>query len=252
MTRTPFRTVLVAAATGLLLAGCTAPATPPRTPKASGRTVAAPAPTTPASPSTRTPTATVRADEVPGDKGDLGGVTLLHEGVEATDDESAWTAEPWRPGGCPTDGLRRAMGSVVAARVIGMSGPEIGFVEGLLRFPSEEEASAFVHEMAASHAKGCVTTEADDGSNRNLHNSAPLAAGDEGLAVASWIEVRNEGVWTEAPGGELLLVARKGVHVALSGYGGESVGDSSRPNTDVRREWHAELRKAIDHALDQV
>ena len=247
-------------ALGLVAAGATAfyvtrpaeplPTTPPPPPiTSSPASPTATASATPTPTPTRTPSAATTAtpgagaSTAPAVLGTLpADVRLLHEGVGASGDTTAWEPTPWGygcPGFVPT---WTSLASLTASRSIQASAPEWGASETLLVFGSDADARLFLDEIRATTA-ACARGGDDPESRTRAASDAFDGAWDDGLALRVWEEHSPDGgaTWVQRPGASLGLVVRRGRAVALSTQGGEFLGD-----TWANPEVVAGTRQAID------
>ena len=182
----------------------------------------------------------------PGAFGDLGDFRLLHDGVPATAMETAWEPSDELVLACDAPQTFPSLRTLTAGRQIGSTGPESYLAEGVLVFATEDDARAFLHELAAATAS-CAVTSSDPDYQTRTASAAPEGVGDEALVWSTWTERTIDGVTGATPGGSATLYVRSGRAVTMASASGEFVGDPWQTG-------HAEpgLREVTDHALPQM
>lgn len=195
---------------------------------------------------------------IPGEVGDVGGLTLLHDGEPTIEGEtSGWQPRQLIGTGCSAlehfdlQSLLQLEGS----RHIEVTGPEYSNAEGVLVFRSEAGAIQFMDEYRTSVAQ-CVAMEPEvmpEGAgaydSRVVLTSHELnGVAQEAFTFGSHSQWEMDpGVWTDTPGGWFSVLARQGDTVILVEAAGEYVGDIVQSRGDVVEE----VRLPIDHVLQQ-
>lgn len=230
---TPRRLAAIAASTAVIASGLITPA------------LVAPATAVPARPAASVAAQASRATSyrvVPATKGTFTfRARLLHQGVKASGDDTAWLPTAWQPVEC---GARTpalpALARLRASRVIASSGPEHGELEGVLQFRTTAAARQFVSQVtsASRRCDGVVTS----GTKTRRTESRVAGAWAQGVALRSWVQIKVDGRYRTVPGADATLVVRKGNRVAVAATGAEYLGDAWR--TPAVR---AELLKAVNY-----
>lgn len=184
---------------------------------------------------------------LPGRYGDVGSFTLLHDG------SSGWETGNVFYGSCVTNSTGfSALRDLEAGHALNTTGEgEGGSSEAILVFRSEASARDFMNQLR-THAMACeqapLPETGDPGYPRTNHRSGAYDAGDEGLRIGAFDEMYMDGEWRVLPGASQELWARRGRAVTMASSGGEYVGDIYETRPDVI----ADLRAALDHALEQM
>lgn len=182
----------------------------------------------------------------PGAFGDLGDFRLLHDGVPATAMETAWEPSDELVLACDAPQTFPSLSAVTAGRQIGSTGPESYLAEGVLVFATEDDARAFLRELAAATAS-CAVTSTDPDYQTRTASAAPDGVGDEALVWSTWTERTVDGVTGATPGGSATLYVRSGRAVTMASASGEFVGDPWETGNA-----EPSLRESVDHALPQM
>lgn len=236
----PQQTFTPAPAPAPITAGPTPSAQPSTTPKASA---------TPSRTPSRTPSATPKprsGNTAPATTGQLpAGFKLLHEGVPANDDTSAWELASWGYG-CPSHvPVFASFSSLAASRNIEATGIEWAGSETILVFTTDAAATRFLSDL--QNANTACAGPSDEPNTRTRTAADPFTGPwDAGVALRAWDEYTADSgaTWTPRPGAALDLVVRRGRAVMISTVGGEYVGDPLVVGAAVN-----EARKAIDAAV---
>lgn len=259
---------VVSIAATICLVGCASPAVPGSTsanPTGPATTlppvVASPSPTPTSVPSATTPpsvppkrptpaappTPHTQTATIPAMLGALSKpFTLLHQGVKANGDTSAWTPTDWTLLTYGTSPALSALSHMRSSRVISVSRPEYGAGEGIAQFSDVASANRFLDQVAAA-AKRLDKESGDRGASRHRVAASSVSGGDRTVSLRGWYEVRVDGKYRVVPGAELTRFTRVGDTVVFAWINAEYVGDTlNNPHAN------ADTRDAIDHVLWQM